>query len=82
MKTEERIERELICVDYLFKRVDAALDNGDYKEALGYVDSIRYSIDELIKLDERKKNEEHFINLLKRNGVQIHHVLHVMQIKK
>ena len=82
LTTKERIERELSCIDYLFKRIDTTLDEGNYDQALSYLNSMKYSIEELKKLENLKKQEEKLEKLFRQGGVQIHHLIHITSTKK
>ena len=82
MTLDEQIQIEVKCVNYLTHLIEKNANAGKYEQAHRHVESLERSIRELGRLEHLKKMEENLKKLLKANGVQIHHILHVMQTKK
>ena len=77
MTIDEQIQIEVKCVNYLIHLIEKNASAGRYEQAHRHVESLERSIRELGKLEHLKKMEENLRKLLKSNGVQIHHVVHI-----
>ena len=82
MTIDEQIKRELECVNDLIYFIEKDANAGRYEQAHSFIEPLERSVRELGKLKHLKKMEENLKKLLKANGVQIHHIVHVMQTKK
>ena len=77
MSIDEQIKRELECVNDLIYFIEKDANAGRYELAHSFIEPLERSIRELGKLEHLKKMEENLRKLLKSNGVQIHHVVHI-----
>ncbi|MFD2637721.1 hypothetical protein [Piscibacillus salipiscarius] len=82
---EEKIERELACIEYLQSRVRIAVQYNDHKDVIGFIDALKISLDSLKKLQHEQAYQENlkkFANDMQAKGFNVHHLIWHTDTKK